>query len=103
MSKPEFKPGDVIINRKERKRYSVLTAPSFFCKLYTLIDADCALIETQLNKDWVLATNLSGSTKQCQRCGSYKLMKLISQNKKICYDCRAELSWNLDAGQKPLF
>lgn len=43
------------------------------------------------------------STKVCPDCGCTALLTFISMNMKICADCKKELPWNLDPGQKPLF
>ena len=36
-------------------------------------------------------------------CCGETLIRFISQNRKVCYRCRQEFTWNLDPGQKPLF
>lgn len=36
-------------------------------------------------------------------CCGETLIKFISQNRKVCYACDKEYTWNLDPGQKPLF
>ncbi|WP_313453248.1 hypothetical protein [Stutzerimonas nitrititolerans] len=42
------------------------------------------------------------SSKACV-CGNTRLVKLTSQNLKICTDCKREIPWNLDAGQQPVY
>jgi len=42
------------------------------------------------------------STKACPVCGNTDLLTFTSQNKKICVDCRTEIPWKLEEGQKPL-
>lgn len=46
---------------------------------------------------------MRNSTKQCPDCGSKRLIKLISMNKKICNNCNKEIEWKLDKYQKPMF
>lgn len=48
-----------------------------------------------------LADRLS-STKTCHSCGSQSLVKLASQNTKVCSDCGHEMNWTLAQGQPPL-
>lgn len=42
------------------------------------------------------------STKACPECGDTNLVLLRSQNLKVCSNCKKEIAWHLDAGQKPL-
>lgn len=42
------------------------------------------------------------TTKACPHCGSARLRLFRSLNYKQCHQCRAELSWYLAPGQKPL-
>jgi len=44
---------------------------------------------------------ISSSTKRCA-CGSPYLVKLSSQDLKICNDCHSEIEWPLDQGQTSL-
>lgn len=41
------------------------------------------------------------SSKMCA-CGCFELVLLRSISLKICPDCKAEIDWPLDEGQKPL-
>ena len=43
------------------------------------------------------------TTKICSKCGSKALLHFTSLNIKICDDCKHEMPWNLDPGQKPMF
>lgn len=42
------------------------------------------------------------STKSCPECGTTKLVRLSSLNKKIYNDCKIELEWLLEEDQQPL-
>ena len=42
------------------------------------------------------------STKICPKCGNDKLILLYSHHKKLCINCKYEISWHLDKGQKSL-
>lgn len=43
------------------------------------------------------------STKACPKCGDTKLVRLTSQNLKICSKCKTEIVWRLDDNQKPVY
>jgi hypothetical protein len=43
------------------------------------------------------------TTKLCPECGNSCLVELRSQNLKICADCKTQIKWDLDEGQKPTF
>lgn len=42
------------------------------------------------------------SSKACV-CGNTRLVQLTSQQLKLCTDCRREIPWPLDDGQKPVY
>jgi len=42
------------------------------------------------------------TTKACPSCGCTDLLLLKTYNKKVCGNCRLEIDWPLDEGQKPL-
>ena len=42
------------------------------------------------------------TTKECPNCGNTHLILLTSLQLKLCTDCRTEIPWYLDEGQKPL-
>lgn len=42
------------------------------------------------------------TTKECPNCGNMHLVLLHSMNMKLCTDCRTEIPWYLEEGQKPL-
>ena len=42
------------------------------------------------------------TTKICPNCGNKHLILLYSMKLKLCTDCRTEIAWYLDEGQKPL-
>lgn len=41
-------------------------------------------------------------TQSCPNCGNTDLVLYRSMNLKQCPDCRTEIPWTLDPGQKPL-
>lgn len=50
----------------------------------------------------VLDETFKPTTKQCV-CGSTFMCLLTSQNVKIYYECKREIPWRLDEGQKPVY
>ena len=42
------------------------------------------------------------TTKICPNCGNKHLILLYSMKLKLCTDCRTEIAWYLEEGQKPL-
>ncbi len=43
------------------------------------------------------------TTKVCPHCGCTILILLHSVKKKLCADCKREIDWPLDKGQKPTY
>jgi len=44
---------------------------------------------------------IEGDTTKVCKCGNRHLVCLRTENRKLCLECKNELSWYLDPGQKP--
>ena len=49
-----------------------------------------------------LGKKMTTIKRECLECKG-PLVLLVSQNKKICADCKKLVEWTLDVGQQPIF
>ena len=66
--------------------------------------AYCLYEQTKYEQEQWENANVSEkeTTKKCPNCGNTHLILLYSFKLKLCTDCRTEIKWYLDSGQKPL-
>jgi hypothetical protein len=86
---------ECFISESVAERYCVILGSAY--------DIELAIEKLRTEADVLnkLANRLA-STKACHVCGGSELIKLMSQNVKVCGECGHEMHWRLDNGQRPL-